>query len=46
MGAKASQIIELIANWLTENMHPLSVIGDSGFKRRSFEDSLDLPHQG
>ena len=32
-GAKASQITELIADWLTENMRPLSVIGDSGFKR-------------
>ena len=27
------QITELIADWLTENMRPLSVIGDSGFKR-------------
>ena len=32
-GAKASQITELIADWLTENIRPLSVIDDSGFKR-------------
>ena len=31
--AKSSLITELVADWVSENMRPLSIICDSGFRR-------------